>query len=208
MYKFVRIHKKSDQSDYGCWFLEPSSIEQINEHFDKVCGFEIRKGVDEICKKADVNDDGVLKWSGHIITPFAYSVFADMDANAATNAVNLNFLQSCINVENAAYQTRVKSFLDGQTIYLAESMTVFMLDERFFEIVETIEKYLLVYPHKEKYTLGDVRYMQWNMFGNKGTHWYAKVGKRDIVDKEGRMKWDTKSEAECAAKWFIDNQLK
>ena len=208
MYKFVRIHKKSDQSDYGCWFLEPSSIEQIKEHFEKVCGFEIRKGIDEICKKADVNDDGSFKWNGHTTTQFAHIVIADMDANATTNALNLTFLQSCINVENKAYQTRVKSFLDGQKIYLAESMTVLMLDERFFEIAETVEKDCLVYPHKENYTLKDVRYMQWNMFGNKGTHWYAKVGKRDIVDKEGRMKWDTKAEAECAAKWFIDNQLK
>ena len=50
--------------------------------------------------------------------------------------------------------------------------------------------------------------MQWNMLGNKGTHWYAKIGKRDIHDSEGNMKWDTKEEAENAAEWYLANKIK
>lgn len=53
----------------------------------------------------------------------------------------------------------------------------------------------------------DVRYMQWNIHGNKGTHWYAKIGNLDIKDKDGNMKWDTKPEAENAARWYITEKL-
>ena len=63
----------------------------------------------------------------------------------------------------------------------------------------------LVYP-TETVTLKDARYMQWNMLGNQGEHWYAKVGKRDVYDKDGNMKWNTKAEAKKAAKWFIENR--
>lgn len=34
-------------------------------------------------------------------------------------------------------------------------------------------------------------------------HWYAKTGKEDIKGPDGKMKWDTKEEAEKAAEWYI-----
>ncbi len=40
-----------------------------------------------------------------------------------------------------------------------------------------------------------------------GNHWYAKIGKLDIKDKDNNMKWNTKAEAEAAAKWFIENKV-
>ena len=77
------------------------------------------------------------------------------------------------------------------------------------EIVEERYEGTLVYPVETQVRLEDVRYMQWNMpdMNIKGTHWYAKIGKTDIVDKDGNMKWDTKGEAEKAAEWFIYNKM-
>lgn len=86
-----------------------------------------------------------------------------------------------------------------------ERTTEYVMDE--FEIAETVESEKFAYLTKNNWCLDDVRYMQWNMLGNRGTHWYAKIGNRDITDKDGNMKWNTKKEAETAAKWFIDTSL-
>ncbi len=77
------------------------------------------------------------------------------------------------------------------------------------EIVEERFEDKLVYPIESHVRLEDVRYIQWNMpdLNIKGTHWYAKLGKRDVVDKDGNMKWNTKAEAEKAAEWFIENKI-
>lgn len=56
------------------------------------------------------------------------------------------------------------------------------------------------YPDFKKPSLDDVRFIQWD----GGKHWYAKVNKEDIVDEFGRQKWNTKDEAEKAAKWYIE----
>ena len=205
MHTFVRIHRKNS-TDYGTWFLRPKSVEEINEHWQTVCGHEIHVGMQEITNKAAVKD-GELRWKGHIISPFALNVLANMDIKAMMNNVNMNFLEGCLNVENEAYRSRVECFNKGKQIYLAEGMTVYMLDDRFFEIVESVNKHELIYPTRENYTLDDVRYMQWSFLGNKGEHWYAKIGKRDIVDKHGNMKWNTKEDAEQAAKWFFENKM-
>ena len=36
-----------------------------------------------------------------------------------------------------------------------------------------------------------------------GYHIYAKVGKLDVVDESGNQKWNTRQEAEDAARWYI-----
>ena len=69
----------------------------------------------------------------------------------------------------------------------------------YFEIVETYYNDKLEYPDFKKPTLDDVRFIQWN----GGKHWYAKVNKEDVTDEFGRQKWNTKDEAEKAAKWYI-----
>ena len=37
-----------------------------------------------------------------------------------------------------------------------------------------------------------------------GEHYYAKIGKLDVVDEQGNQKWNTKREAEAAARWYIE----
>ena len=46
----------------------------------------------------------------------------------------------------------------------------------------------------------DVRFIVWD----SGVHYYAKIGKLDIVDKDGNRKWNTRAEAESAARWYIN----
>ena len=37
-----------------------------------------------------------------------------------------------------------------------------------------------------------------------GQHYYAKIGKLDVLDKNGNQKWNTKEETIEAAKWYIE----
>lgn len=194
-YTFVRIHRKNSD-DYGEWFLKPGSLDDINEHWEAYCGFEIRKTIHE--RVQHVSKYGR---AGHPTTQFGLGV------DAFCMATNLNFAEGCVNIERETYRNRIRDFEMGREIYLNEGMTVYMLDDRFFEVSETVVKDTLSFPSKKNWTMDDVRYMQWNMLGNKGTHWYAKVGRRDVVDAQGHMKWDTRKEAEAAAAWFLENKL-
>lgn len=45
------------------------------------------------------------------------------------------------------------------------------------------------------------RFIQWE----GGIHWYAKIGDEDII-VDGKQKWDTKREAEIAAKKFLEGK--
>ena len=53
-------------------------------------------------------------------------------------------------------------------------------------------------------TLDDVKYSTW--YGGK--HYYAKIGKIDIVDRDNNQKWNTLNEAKEAAKWYIETYYK
>lgn len=195
MYTFVRIVRK-DTDEYGTWFFKPKSLDNINEHWKICCSPEISKTIRERVQH-------LLKtgMAGHPTTDFGWGV------DTLCSVYNLTYVEGCVNIEHQAYRNRINDFEKGREIYLAQGMTVYMLDERFFEIAETCEKENLCYPERKNWTIDDVRYMQWNMFGNTGEHWYAKIGKYDIRDKKGNMKWDTKKEAENAAKWFLKNKM-
>ena len=203
MYKFVRVHRKGTD-DYGVWYFKPRSMEDLKLHWTTVCGSEIRTHINERFEKSVlVEREGD---EPYIITPHPTTQFG-MGVEAYLDVVNGNYALGMLELENIAWQSRKESFEKGRDIYLAEGMTVYEIDDRFFEIAEELEKEELVYPTKKNWTIDDVRYMQWNMLGNKGTHWYAKIGKRDVYDSNGNMKWDTKEEAEKAAAWFIEAKL-
>jgi hypothetical protein len=194
-YKFVRIHKKNTD-EYGIWYFKPRTIEDVELHWREVCGAEIKLGVKECF---DISQGcGDVK---HPITQFGRGL------EAYCTGFNKSYIEGMIELENIVYQTRINVFNRGDDIYLREGMTVYMMDDRFFEIAEEVETETFIYPTKKEWTMDDVRYMQWNMFGNTGDHWYAKIGKRDIYDSEGNMKWNTKTEAENAAKWFLVEKM-
>lgn len=198
-YTFVRIHKKNS-TDYGVWYLKPDNVQDAIDHWKTICASEISETVRHRISGAAYSEDGAVMFP-HPVTPFGMAVQAFCETTNQIYALGL------LEIENLAYRSRIDSIRKGQEIYLAEGMKVLILDDRFFEVAETVTKDTIVYPSKKKWGLEDVRYMQWNMLGNKGTHWYAKIGNRDITDNNGNMKWDTKSEAEEAASWFLENKL-
>ena len=62
------------------------------------------------------------------------------------------------------------------------------------------ERDVLTFPDEDKPTMDDVRFIVWA----GGEHFYAKIGKLDVVDEQGNQKWNTKREAEAAARWYIE----
>lgn len=195
MYTFVRIHRKNSD-EYGCWYLKPNSSEQVEEHYRKICGRVIKDGVHNYLDKVYVDDNGKYQ-RGHTTDAFSTLVNMELDFRGGT------FFERALEIENLAFKTRMDSFAKGIEIYLPESMIVYCMPSTC-EIVETVKKDELEYPSKNNWTMDDVRYMQWGLIDNKGEHWYAKIGNRDVVDKNGNMKWNTKAEAERAAEWFIE----
>jgi hypothetical protein len=98
-----------------------------------------------------------------------------------------------------AINQRLKEIEKGKTIYLENGVREFGFSPMHYEIIEEYYSNELVYPDFLIPTLDDVKYVQWT----GGYHWYAKVNKEDVVDEIGNQKWNTKKEAEEAAKWYI-----
>lgn len=198
-YTFTRIRKRGTD-EYGTWYFKPKSMEDVKLHWKTICASQIRDHVNERFGKAVVSDDGTITHP-HPTTQFGMAV------DAYVQIVNKHYALGMLDIENEAYNSRMRSFENGQDIYLSNGMTVLCPDPSVCEIVETIETDNFTYPEQTKWTMNDVRYMQWNMLGNKGTHWYAKIGNLDVTDKSGKMKWDTETEARDAARWFIKEKL-
>ena len=101
-----------------------------------------------------------------------------------------------------AIKGRLKDIDKGEAVYLEDGVRQFGYSSNnpHFEIIERYYSDKLEYPDFKKPTLDDVRFIQWD----GGKHWYAKVNKEDITDEIGRQKWNTKGEAENAAKWYIE----
>ena len=197
-YKFVRIRRRNS-GQYGTWYFKPMSKDDVQLHWDTICAAQMKEHVHERFSKAAIADTGIL-WP-HPTTEFGMAVDAFLEGT------NKNYAIGMLEIENEAYRTRMRSFDRGQDIYLSNGMTVLVPDERVCEIVETVEVEKFAYPEKKEWSMADVKFMQWNMLGNVDIHWYAKVGSYDIRDKDGNMKWDTKPEAEDAARWYITEKL-
>ena len=125
-YKFVRVHEKGT-NEYGLWYFKPRTIEDVELHWREICSAEIRFGVQERFDASQVHDDGIVIFR-HPTTQFGIGVEAYCDA------VNKSYVAGMIELENLAYKTRIESFNRGDDIYLTEGMTVYMMDDRFFEI--------------------------------------------------------------------------
>ena len=188
-YLFVKVEKNNPCEDnHPVWYFSPDSVEQIEEHWRKYPASVIREGSRNISHKIFNNIKGHISndFESAVVSVHTYSgnpIFSDM-----------------IQVENIAYNNRINDFLNGRKIYLTHGLPVVTIDTRFYHIVDTVYKDSLTFPDEERPSLNEVRYIQWD----GGEHWYAKIGKLDITDKDNNQKWNTKEEAKKAAEWYIE----
>lgn len=204
-YRFVKIRRAGSNMD-GIWYFKPSSEGQLLEHFNKVFGAEIRNGVRDHIKGTHLisdksKPDGYWVYHSHPATPWARAVGVYWELFGGT------WVEAATRLENETLNNRVNDFRNGKESYFDNGVVETIMCKGD-EIVEECIKDELVYPEETHCRLEDVRYMRWDMpdLKIKGTHWYAKLGRFDVKDKDGNMKWDTKEEAEKAAEWFVDQQ--
>lgn len=191
-YRFVRVEKISPEKDDNyVWYFVPQSLEQVKEHWKKYPASIIREGSSKIASKV-FNGNSI---TDHICNDFEEAV---IKLNSITNS---NIMSDMVQVENVAYNQRINDFVSGRKLFLSHGLTVVTLDTRFYHITEEIYKDVLTFPDEDKPTMADVRYIQWG----GGEHWYAKIGKLDVVDENGNQKWNTKAEAKQAAEWYVKN---
>ena len=188
-YHFIKIKLKN--WEHPQWYFKPESVEDINDFFDTVIRGEIGDGardfIDNFCRM------------GHATTAWHKGV-------SAMSAVDggISWLETSLRLENKTYRDRIGSLLEGKEPLFANGVQ--WLDMSCVdEVLEEVERNDLVFP--AKYTIDEVRYMQWGLPGNRGRHWYAKIGNMDIRDKNGNMKWDSEEDARIAAEWFLANKL-
>ena len=186
IYHFVKVKTKGDEDSKGTWLLEADSLRVINEHFKKYVGAEIKQGMKEIISRIN----GKV---GHYTNSFASTVDTIMQFGEKP------YLVVATELENEMLQTRIKGYLNDRKQYLSDSLSVIIMSPHL-EIIDEEYKDEMVYPHEAKPSLNEVKYMTW--YGGK--HWYAKIGKIDIVDRDNNQKWNTRKEAEEAAKWYIE----
>jgi hypothetical protein len=145
-----------------------------------------------------IREDGSV-YCAHPSTPFARAI------QAYSQIYNEHWILSATRLENEVINQRITTFNKGVQMLLDNGVIETRITDTD-EILEELEKDSLEYPIESQYRFEDVRYMRWDMpdLEIKGVHWYAKIGNIDIKDEKGNMKWNTKSEAEEAAKWFVE----
>ena len=190
-YTFVKVQPKvmpDGNQPKAYWLFRPQTEAQILEHWEKYAHSTISEGARKLTQK-------VFKGTkGHFTNDFEQAV------EVWQTSMGGGLIQSMAHIEREALKNRLRSFRDGRQIHLNHSIQVVTIDSRFADIVNITERDVLTFPDEDKPTMNDVRFLVWD----GGTHTYAKIGKLDIVDENGNQKWDTKREAEAAARWYIE----
>ena len=190
-YTFVKVQQKAmpdDKQPQAFWLFRPKMEEQILEHWQKYASSTIKDGARILTRK-------IFKGTkGHFTNDFEQAV------ETWQISMGDGLLQSMEHIEMEALESRLRSFREGRQIHLNHSIQVVMIDSRFSDIVSVTERDTLTFPDEDKPTMSDVRFIVWE----GGTHTYAKIGKLDVVDAHGNQKWNTRQEAEAAARWYIE----
>ena len=198
MYHFVKIRFCRENKSY--WYLKPECPQDIVDHFNIIVNKDIAMGTYE-----RVNDEHIYKASDGSIKR---NYFKSYNSNWAASVSWLNtiFNNEWFDIANklkdTTYLDRIKSFTKGTNMYLSNGLPIFIWpikNDGYCEIIEEKFENELIYPIEEHKHFADVVYNC-----NGCSKWTAKIGNREIKDKDGNNWWYTKHEAEIAARWFCN----
>ena len=185
LYHFVKID--------GVWYLKVENKHDIIDHFNVIMKREFKEGFYDrldnitICKGID----GERMFIGHPTAPWSKAIECYMQI------WQCSWIEAANRLEEKTLQDRLQLFDRGCPIYLNDGLTYFSPKDNI-EYEDECYKVEIEFPKKDVYTIDDVRYIQWNL----GGHWYAKIGREDVV-MYGKQKWNTKEEAINAAYSFL-----
>lgn len=220
-YKFVKYKTTLDGKEVTSqWMFEPQSIEQVQEFFMKYTMPQKQEADRRISK--NISYAAKLEAAGN-------KFFDSTNPNTAQNrfygghpnnnwdaahysfyliAIKFNAGVNPLDINNKMVvemlTAREKVFKAGiRSLYGEEGLTCQAFDDRFCTIIDEIETDTLIFPNMDRPTIDDVKFIMWD----GGKHWYAKIGKLDVV-VNGIQKWNTKEEATKAAKQYINENWK
>jgi hypothetical protein len=202
VYEFVRFKNLATSEESHKWWFAAKTARQVMEHAEKFFKPTMQDGYNSAAHDAV---EAIFKYGGimnHATNEVASSIETITEIKGFKRSSPLALFDTANELLLTAIKGRLKDIDKGEAVYLEDGVRQFGYGSNnpHFEIIERYNSDKLEYPDFKKPTLDDVRFIQWD----GGEHWYAKVNKEDIVDKFGRQKWDTKGEAERAAKWYIE----
>lgn len=198
MYHFVKIRFCRENKSY--WYLKPECPQDIVDHFNIIVNKDIAMGTYE-----RVNNEFIYKSSKNDIRR---EYGKDYDSNwgvsvqILTNIFENDWFDIANKLKDTTYLDRIKSFTKGTNMYLSNGLPIFIWpikNDGYCEIIEEKFENELIYPIEEHKHFADVVYNC-----NGCSKWTAKIGNREIKDKDGNNWWYTKHEAEIAARWFCN----
>lgn len=200
-YEFVRFKNLATDEESHKWWFAAKTARQVIEHAKKFFIPTMQEGYNSVAHDAV---EAIFKYGGimkHATNEVASSIETITEIKGFKRSSPLALFDTANELLLTAIKGRLKDIDKGEAVYLEDGVRQFGYTSKnsYFEIVETYYSDKLEYPDFKKPTLDDVRFIQWN----GGKHWYAKVNKEDVTDEFGRQKWNTKDEAEKAAKCYI-----
>ena len=210
-YEFVRFNYVGhpDEGEKHWWFVA-KTYEDVVEHTKKVFQPMMQEGFDayaakyiEFAKKKFTDFDSDYVYVPHPdnhVEGALRTVWAAKNNTTTTNPKPLDLFNVANNIYLETFQNRIND-VEKRPIYLEDGVRQFGYTEGnpYYEIVERVYSDEFVFPTKHLATIDDVRIIQWP----GSLHFYAKVGKVDVVDSRGNQKWNTEEEAKKEAENFI-----
>lgn len=185
MYHFVKFNHT--------WYLKPESVQDIVDHFNKVCGREFKEGFEDFINntkviKSSIDGKPTLYSMNHTSSVWRMAV-----QHCSMDIKGIGWLEAATELEQKTFTDRIEMFNKGRAIYFTDGLPYYCsLEHPSYDDEKWVEK--LEYPFEYQYD--NVRFIQWP----DGKHWYAKIGKIDIGDQYGNYKWRDKSYAQKVAK--------
>jgi hypothetical protein len=186
------------------WTFHHVRLKGFGEKFPSewMLAIDTMESLDEVRKRFDQKIIGEA-WKDYIHTT-SRKVQRDHFKNSTTFAVvkraeacGESFLGAACSIHSEMFFHQMRLISEGNTVYIRKCGSYVFDNGTRYEILESKESDVLRFPDSEK----TVRFMQWP----GGRHWYAKYGEED-VKVDGELKWDTKEQAERAAKKWIEKR--
>ena len=106
-------------------------------------------------------------------------------------------------LENLTYINRCESVENGDILLFNKSdMGYLKLSLKNVKIIQEKVVNNMVFPDEEKYDINDIVIKRWD----DGIHYYAKVGKFDIISSNGEVKYNTYAEAHAECLKWLEKQ--
>lgn len=181
--------------------MKPECKQDIEDHFNKIVNKDIAMGTYE-----RVSNEYIYKSSldGSIKRNYLKSYESNWGASVQwiNNIFGKDWNFTAMKLRSKAYDSRIEDFEKGHNMYLSNGLPIFIWpikNDGYCEIIEEKFENELIYPIEEHKHFADVVYNC-----NSCSKWTAKIGNREIKDKDGNTWWYTKHEAEIAARWFCN----